>query len=449
MANPFTAKQASYGNALAPGEWEMQGQQIMRQRKLAEALQQQADDPLQGQMVSGIYVAPSWTQGAAKLAKALSGKYQMAKADEQEKALAQQQREQQAADMGKFMETMQGKPAYTTQADTDEHGVPIPQRTIPAVPGDLNAALRVGMQSSNPMLQQFAMQQMLAGMKPKDNPFGKVDPKDFTAESVAKFAASGNYADLMPVRKMELAPSGVAYNPYGVAPGTVFNDPNKLIAIGAGGQPEVNQALVGVKKDIAHAGKTTVSVNQKVENKAAENIAGQVGGILKDSASAAEGAARTKDAAARIVSAVDSGKLISGPFANIRLSAKQGAELLGVGGRDNAEIIRNTREAIRGLAEMTLQGRKQMSGQGAITESESKLAEKAVSGDITDLTPAEVKQLAKASARAADWQMASHGKKLEAARKLPGAEAIVPFYESASAPDMDVPPAGAVRIKGK
>lgn len=426
----------------------MQGQQVMRQRKLAEALQAQADEPLQGQMVSGIYVAPSWTQGAAKLAKALSGKYQMAQADEREKALAKQMRDEQSADLGKFMEAMQGKSAYTTQADTDEHGVPIPQRTIPAVQGDVNAALRIGMQSSNPMLQQFAMQQMLAGLKPKENPFGKVDPKDFTAESVAKFATSGNYADLVPARKMELAPSGQIFNPWEAKPGTVMPDPNKPFSVGANG-PVPNVPYQQYELDKAKAGKTTVSVNQKVENKAAENIAGQVGSILKDSAMAAEGAAKTKDAAARIVSAVDSGKLISGPFANIRLSAKQGAELLGVGGRDNAEIIRNTREAIRGLAEMTLQGRKQMSGQGAITESESKLAEKAVSGDITDLTPAEVKQLAQASARAADWQMASHGKKLEAARKLPGAEAIVPFYESASAPDMDTPPAGAVRIKGK
>ena len=79
----------------------------------------------------------------------------------------------------------------------------------------------------------------------------------------------------------------------------------------------------------------------------------------------------------------------------------------GLGGRDAADQIANTRQAIRGLAEMTLQGRKQMSGQGAITESESKLAEKATSGDINSLTNAEIKQLANASARAAKFGTAS------------------------------------------
>ena len=63
---------------------------------------------------------------------------------------------------------------------------------------------------------------------------------------------------------------------------------------------------------------------------------------------------------------------------------------------DLTQKINNTRAAIQGLAEITLQGRQEMHGQGAITESEGKLAERAKSGDIS-LTPGELKQLANAA----------------------------------------------------
>lgn len=145
----------------------MQGQQVMRQRKLAEALQAQADEPLQGQMVSGIYVAPSWTQGAAKLAKALSGKYQMAQADEREKALGRQMAKDRADAIKNYFDVTTGKPAYTTQADTDEHGIPIPRRTLPAVPGDAMAGAQSLISSNFPELQQFGMQQMQAEQERK------------------------------------------------------------------------------------------------------------------------------------------------------------------------------------------------------------------------------------------------------------------------------------------
>lgn len=53
-----------------PPEYQPQMQDISRQFKIADMLRQQSQDPLQGQMVSGHYVAPSWTQ---QLSKALSG----------------------------------------------------------------------------------------------------------------------------------------------------------------------------------------------------------------------------------------------------------------------------------------------------------------------------------------------------------------------------------------
>lgn len=58
-------------------------QDISRQRKLAEQLRQQQE--LQGQMVSGHYVAPSWTQQLARALNPIVGSYIDKKADEKEK----------------------------------------------------------------------------------------------------------------------------------------------------------------------------------------------------------------------------------------------------------------------------------------------------------------------------------------------------------------------------
>lgn len=186
-------------------------------------------------------------------------------------------------------------------------------------------------------------------------------------------------------------------------------------------------------KDRKRAGASNTTV--RVENKMGDSLAKEIGPIMSESAGVASGAAQQIDAAQRIIQAIDSNKVYAGPGASLRLKAAQIGDLLGIGGKDDAEKIANTRQAVRGLAEMTLQGRKQMRGQGAVTESESKLAERATSGDIDDLTPAEIRQLANASARSARFMYDQHQKKLDAMRKSPGTANLVPFYEAQPIPE--------------
>jgi hypothetical protein len=178
--------------------------------------------------------------------------------------------------------------------------------------------------------------------------------------------------------------------------GNPFSD---LVLRDSNGGLVPNGPLVAVKKQISSAGATQV----KIENKLGEGVAAQVGPMLRESYTAANGAAQTIDAADRLVSAVDSGKLYAGPGASSRLKLAQVSQALGIGGKDDQERIANTRQAVRALAEMTLQGRKQMSGQGAITDKESGL-----SGDISDLTVPEIRLLADASSRAAKFIYDQH-----------------------------------------
>jgi len=180
-----------------------------------------------------------------------------------------------------------------------------------------------------------------------------------------------------------------------------------------------------------------------VSVKTGEGLAGQVGPMLKESKIAASGALQQIDAADRIIGAIDTNKIIAGPFADKRVKALQFASVLGITGKDQEETIANTRQAIRGLAEMTLQGRKQMRGEGQITENEGKLAEKAQSGAIEDLTPAEIRIIANASRRASQFMLSQHSKMVDQLKGNPETAGLVPFYE-VNAP---LAPSVAPRVK--
>jgi hypothetical protein len=202
-------------------------------------------------------------------------------------------------------------------------------------------------------------------------------------------------------------------------------------AVGQGYKGSFQQFQLEQKK----AGATNVST--RIENKMGEGLAAQVGPMVRDTYTAANGAVSQIDAAGRIIKAVDSGKIIAGPLAGGRLKVAQVGQLLGVSGKDDAEVIARSRDVIRGLSEMTLQGRKQMTGQGAITESEGKLAEKAMSGDIADLTPAEIKQLARASARAAKFMYDAHQQNIVNLQQDPATAGLSKFYKTMPLPNMD------------
>jgi hypothetical protein len=94
-------------------------QDISRQRKFAEQLRAQGAEDLKGQMVSGHYVAPSWTQQLAKVLQSGLGGYMENKADTQEK-------DYNATKSRKFAEILSGnKPQQVA-------GQPIVNTTMPA-----------------------------------------------------------------------------------------------------------------------------------------------------------------------------------------------------------------------------------------------------------------------------------------------------------------------------
>lgn len=191
------------------------------------------------------------------------------------------------------------------------------------------------------------------------------------------------------------------------------------------GQIVANPAYQAYSKAKAAAG--AARTNVQINNKMGESLAGQIGPMMKDSQIAADAAVKQVQAANSIDQALNSGQVITGPTANARLQLAQWANTLGLGGADQAATLENTRSAMQGLAQLTLQGRAQMRGQGAITESESKLAERAISGDLS-LTPSELRVLSNAARRAGQHIYGEHQRKVQAVASNPDYASMVPFY---------------------
>lgn len=186
----------------APTDYSAEQQSIERQRKLAELLQQQSMQPLDTNQMAGGYVLPvSPVAGLAKMLQAYNGAQGQRTADEKQKALSAQAQ----ADALKWMsDRPQGKDINPVKMD-DEGNVMPPAMVAPTRQDQEAWALR-GM--GNPISGSVAGSYLAQMLKGPESAFGKVDAKDYTPESIAKFAQTNNYADLVPVRKKEVVSLG-------------------------------------------------------------------------------------------------------------------------------------------------------------------------------------------------------------------------------------------------
>ena len=342
---------------------------IQRQRKLADLLTAQAFNQPQGQMISGHYVAPSWTQQLNPLANALAGEAISNRADKQQQELAVALRAKQAGEIEKFGE-------LESQ--------------------DKAAALRYALSTDNPVLRNIA-QEELKGIK-----LGK-------GEVFTRTSLGGG------VTKMEGNPDLPESLQYAISVGQLPANP-------ATWNPQQAAMARSIVESKARAGasQTPIIVGNK-------SIAEQIGPMMRDDQVKTLGAVKMEDAANNIIRSVDTNKIFAGPMANVRLGAAQLASNLGMAGDTTEQKIANTRQTIQGLAQLTLQGRKEMKGEGAIQVQEGQLAERAMSGDI-NFTPAEIKMLAGSAKRYAKYQYDQYNNKLQYMAQNPDTAGLVPYY---------------------
>ena len=188
-----------------------------------------------------------------------------------------------------------------------------------------------------------------------------------------------------------------------------------------------------IQKGIKEAPLVTVKLGEETDKVIAKN--------LEESQAAAEGAIGTVDAANRIEQALSAGKVTLGPTATIRNQINQFSQILGVGGRDTAEQLVNTRGVIRGLAQFALGARKQLKGQGQVSDYEGRLIERAEAGQIDDFTMPELKAFVAVTKQLAVRQHTQHQKQVERFRNTPTGRERAAFFEVEPLPTQPAPSA--------
>lgn len=185
-----------------PGEWDwMKGSsnpttmpmdeasaQLMLKRRLAQADALRGAEMPQGQMVSGHYVAPSWTQSLANLAGKYKGKQQEAEALQGYQDYQKSQKQRMADALEQYNKdiadrtTQPEQQAATVTGTTGEMGpnmgmVNAPARTISATPQDRYAALmKYSAAIGNPELTQRAM---LGGLEYANKQFDTKSEREY------------------------------------------------------------------------------------------------------------------------------------------------------------------------------------------------------------------------------------------------------------------------------
>tara|TARA_R110000868_G_scaffold54575_1_gene170484 strand:+ start:832 stop:2184 length:1353 start_codon:yes stop_codon:yes gene_type:complete len=266
--------------------------QIMRRQKMAEQLMAQGQEPLNGQMISGHYVAPSWTQQLAKGLNTYMGAKGMKEASEEQKALAEKLHAQNQDEIGKFTGMLQGTPAAnlpgrTTALDLNADPNAPQGQSGPVQPGqapNLSGAMQYAAQSQNPQLQQFGLQGSMAQAQAQ---MQQQQAEQARAKAAAMWQASGGDPQKALAMGMpaDMVKQFAEAKNLGKEKGVVINgqlvDPTTGVAIGSAVAPQANPAsdllvkdpvtgklvpntpLIQAKAQISAAGasKNSVSVN--------------------------------------------------------------------------------------------------------------------------------------------------------------------------------------------
>ncbi|MDE2415254.1 MAG: hypothetical protein KGM60_10895 [Comamonadaceae bacterium] len=316
-----------------------------------------------------------------------------------------------------------GQAALAPLAGDAESGIlPSAGRAAVAPSFDMQgyATAMMGMNPSKglPLLQ--AMQ--------KELPMDKINPEKFTPASLAKFAQSRNYGDLIPRDKLEFV-EGVAVNPYDPKNANrSIPNPNKPFQLDASGAVVPNTAFQNyeVRKASAGAARMNNNISVNTEKSLLNTLAGGVGGQIDASLAGARGAQSTLNTLGNLDAALNSGKILAGPAtAPTQLMLQIGTQL-GMAGKSTQDTLQNTRAAMQAMAQLELDAAGQMKGQGQITESERAILRKAASGDINMSLP-ELKTLSAVSRRTAESRIRQHNQNVQPLLQNPNAAVLAPF----------------------
>lgn len=392
----------------AATDFDLERERLMRRRRIAEATLAESQRPMTGtDMVGGIAVRRSPTEGVGQIAKAMGAQYDINEADRLEKELSAKRLEDTKGALSEYQRAVTPRAAVASALQEDASGNAWNSDARPAFTPGLqdkqNAAYgllaRLG---GDP--RETAKLVVANALKDPAGGIGKIEPKDYTPESFKAYLTTGDFSQLRPVRKMEFV-NGQAVDAYEAKPGTVIAQApteieRELLAAGmTRGSPEWLAAMnARVQKQTTHQPATTVNVS--TEKKYGEQFGGLIAKSDVDLRDSAMKAPDLAERANRVKEVIAGGKVITGTGADYRLAL---GKALNLAGASDAETITNTETLATNLAQNTLDAIK-ASGLGSgsgFSNADRDFLEKAVGGKI-NLEPGTINRLADLSHRAAE-----------------------------------------------
>ena len=361
----------------------------------------------------------------------------------QEEARGRQRKEWEQADAESALAPKFFKPAQPGLAPLlgDQEAGIMPSAGRPGVPASFDMpGYAQAMMGVNPMKGMQLMQSLQ-----KELPVDKISPEKFTPASLAKFAQSRNYGDLVPRDKLEFV-EGVGVNPYDPANANrSIPNPNKPFAMDASGNIVPNRAYQDYEIRKAGAGATRVSNNVAVntEKSFLNEIAGGMGKQVDASLAQARGAADSLRTIGQLGEILNSGKVMAGPATKPAMLLTQLGAQLGLAGKDSKETLEKTRAAMQQMAQLELDAAAQMKGQGQITENERDIIRRAASGDISMTLP-ELKTLTASLEKTARYRIERHNQNVQPLLANPNAAALAPFLTVPAPPQPATQQGGGV-----
>lgn len=344
---------------------------LKRQQALATMLMQQGSTPMEtSQLAGGMVVPISPMQGLANVGQQLAAALMMRSVDKKESGLASDKARAYAQVLSEMPKDPADMPAFVSRLQTFD----------PKLAGTL-------------LEEQFKAQ-----MKPEE--YGTTPQFANRADGTPEAFVLGNRGGrkvldgVLPREKVELAPgSNVAFNPYETKPNTVLpGDPEKLVTLGPDGKPQLNQTALGAKTQVAAAGAPRVNTNILPNT-----VQGEVGraaiGDLSTRRGQAQTAAGAVSTAHRIMQAIDTGQVMTGPGTGAVLALSR---YFNVPGTDK-EKIAATQGMVADLAAQTLAAKDKLGG-GVLSDNDITFL-KQVSGGDPNLSGAAIRRIAEISAK--------------------------------------------------
>jgi len=158
------------------------------------------------------------------------------------------------------------------------------------------------------------------------------------------------------------------------------------------------------------------------------------GESINNAFTAAQGAVSTLGRIEALKPILEGGKLFSGTFGTSQVAGSRIADVLNIGGKDNAERLRNTSVAMQQLAGLELNAAEAMKGQGTITENERSLIARAAGGDLMKMTAQEVSALLVGLEKTSKYKINIHENNLKRLKQNPELSAIAQYYELPTIP---------------